>query len=212
MICIYVNSRKIVLNFHFKDTKKTNSFQINDLSTLKNITKKFLEGEINTDEIHLQGDTNTIYNNFIYLYPQINAAGGAVFNPKKELLMIYRRGFWDLPKGKTEPDESVKQSAKREVEEETGIKGTEIIQALPDTYHMYLLDNQWVTKRTRWFHMSADNQPLKPQTEEDIELVQWVNIKDSYSRIKQTYDSLKPVIQAAINKIETENYDPNSYD
>ena len=203
MICIYVNSRKIVLNSHFKDTKKTNSFQINDISTLKNITKKFLKGEINTDELHLQGNTRTIYNNFIYLYPQLDAAGGAVFNQNKELLMIYRRGFWDLPKGKTEPGESDEQSAVREVEEETSIQKPEIIQSLPDTYHMYRIDDQWVTKRTRWFLMATENQPLKPQTEEDIELAQWVNINNLETKLKQTYDSLQPLIINAIQEVDS---------
>ena len=32
----------------------------------------------------------------------ITAAGGLVFNQNDELLMIYRRGKWDLPKGKLE--------------------------------------------------------------------------------------------------------------
>jgi 8-oxo-dGTP pyrophosphatase MutT (NUDIX family) len=36
----------------------------------------------------------------------IVAAGGLVFNENKELLMIYRRSKWDLPKGKLDEGEN----------------------------------------------------------------------------------------------------------
>ena len=50
----------------------------------------------------------------------IYASGGVVFNNNK-LLMIYRNGFWDLPKGKMEINESELDCAVREVEEEGGV-------------------------------------------------------------------------------------------
>ena len=40
---------------------------------------------------------------------------------KKEILWIFRRGFWDLPKGKLDEGETIQTCAVREVEEETGI-------------------------------------------------------------------------------------------
>jgi hypothetical protein len=52
----------------------------------------------------------------------IEAAGGIVQNEKKELLFIFRRGKWDLPKGKMENNENALQCAEREIEEETGAK------------------------------------------------------------------------------------------
>ena len=52
----------------------------------------------------------------------IEAAGGLVFNEKNELLMIFRRGFWDLPKGKVDEGETLEQCAVREVQEETGLQ------------------------------------------------------------------------------------------
>lgn len=207
MISIYVNTRKISIvsdlsDFNLSNTKKNNSFQINDIFTLKNVTKSFLDREINTEELYLEGDPTTIYNDFIQLYPQIDAAGGAVFNPEQKLLMIFRRNYWDLPKGKTEAGESAEISAKREVEEETGINNPGIVKTLPATFHMYQLDNQWVTKKTQWFLMKANTQSLNPQTEEDIELVQWVDRENLNPKIKQTFDSLKPLIEVAINEVE----------
>ena len=53
---------------------------------------------------------------------KIIAAGGLVTNKHNELLMIFRRAKWDLPKGKLDEGESIEACAVREVEEETGIK------------------------------------------------------------------------------------------
>ena len=61
---------------------------------------------------------------------EIAASGGVVFNEFNEVLFIYRRGFWDLPKGKIDPGETKEQTAVREVEEETGITGPSIRYAL----------------------------------------------------------------------------------
>ncbi len=43
----------------------------------------------------------------------VEAAGGLVLNEKGEVLMIFRRGSWDLPKGKIDPNESVETAAIR---------------------------------------------------------------------------------------------------
>ena len=56
----------------------------------------------------------------------VEAAGGYVVRrtPKGNLkvLTIFRRGLWDLPKGKLDPGESPEKGAVREVSEEVGIK------------------------------------------------------------------------------------------
>ena len=51
----------------------------------------------------------------------IKAGGGLVLNPRNEILMIFRRGFWDLPKGKLDDGETIMECAIREVMEETGL-------------------------------------------------------------------------------------------
>ena len=49
------------------------------------------------------------------------AAGGLVENEKGEILFMFRRGKWDMPKGKRDPGETLEECALREVEEETGV-------------------------------------------------------------------------------------------
>ncbi|MCW5908500.1 MAG: NUDIX domain-containing protein [Chitinophagales bacterium] len=104
------------------------------------------------------------------------AGGGIVFNERDELLLIFRRGKWDLPKGKIELNEKIRDGAVREVEEETGVKIAETEPKPITTYHAYTLKGKNCLKQTEWYVMKAQPAQLNlvPQTEEDIEQVTWV--------------------------------------
>jgi len=52
--------------------------------------------------------------------------------------MIFRRGKWDLPKGKLDKGETLEQCAVREVREETGLKKIKLQSPLMTTYHTYM--------------------------------------------------------------------------
>lgn len=109
----------------------------------------------------------------------IEAAGGIVFNTKNEILSIFRRGVWDLPKGKIEKGENPAEAAIREVMEETGIDQLEIVGTPIIGYHTYRLDKKRVLKPTYWFAMKSLYQgKLTPQIEEDIERVMWRPLED----------------------------------
>src|SRR5215204_4522110 len=54
-------------------------------------------------------------NAFTKKFTLIKAAGGLVVNDDRHLLLIFRRGKWDLPKGKLDPGESLETCALREV-------------------------------------------------------------------------------------------------
>lgn len=127
----------------------------------------------------------------------IIAGGGLVFNEKKELLMIFRRGFWDLPKGKLDIGESIEDCAIREVKEETGIKKVELIQFIGKTYHKYF--DQWlkeeVIKESVWYEMkTTSTEKLIPQTEEDISEIKWMNEKDMEKALQKAYPSIIEII------------------
>ena len=67
----------------------------------------------------------------------VKAGGGLVKNNKDEVLFIYRRNKWDLPKGKMDKGETIDQTALREVKEETGIVNLEIIDFNQITFHIF---------------------------------------------------------------------------
>ena len=125
----------------------------------------------------------------------IQASGGLVFNEKKEILFIFRRGKWDLPKGKVEPGEKLEECALREVEEETGLKHIHLKKFLVTTFHTYFERGKHILKESYWYKMQVDgSQKLVPQVVEDIIEIKWVDSKDLSSVMSNTFPSIKDVV------------------
>ncbi|MDE1190971.1 MAG: NUDIX hydrolase [Arachidicoccus sp.] len=127
----------------------------------------------------------------------IQAAGGLVFNKDNQLLMIYRRHFWDLPKGKLDEGETLEQCAVREVEEETGLRNVHVKKLIGITYHDYFdkWSNKDVTKETHWYEMHiTDEQKVIPQTEEDIEKAEWVTKEKAFTYLKNSYPNIVEIV------------------
>jgi 8-oxo-dGTP pyrophosphatase MutT (NUDIX family) len=155
-----------------------------------------LESSSLPDKMCLYGEnTEVIWKDFLSRYKLIEAAGGLVKNEKEEILFIFRRGKWDLPKGKLEKGESIKECAIREVEEECGIKHLKIIRELPSTFHTYELKGKAVLKRSYWYEMTAPgDQKLVPQVEEDITEIKWINKRELPKVLKNCFSSIAEVI------------------
>jgi 8-oxo-dGTP pyrophosphatase MutT (NUDIX family) len=129
---------------------------------------------------------------------QIIAAGGLVTNPKGEILWIFRRGFWDLPKGKLDEGETIQSCALREVQEETGITHIHLHELICFTNHTYFdkYIKEEVVKRTYWFHMSISTlQDGRPQTAEDIEKIEWLSLDKARHCLEHTYPTILEVIE-----------------
>jgi len=129
---------------------------------------------------------------------KIIAAGGLIVNEKNELLMIFRRKKWDLPKGKLDEGESIENCAIREVQEETGLKAEFYGGLIGLTYHDYF--DKWsqeeVTKETHWFGMKVPGQqnPI-PQAEEDITEVKWIQKNELDKYLKSSYPNVIDIIE-----------------
>jgi 8-oxo-dGTP pyrophosphatase MutT (NUDIX family) len=145
----------------------------------------------------IQDNCETWFQAFLSHHTLIEAAGGLVIDPDGRLLVIKRLGMWDLPKGKIEKGEKIEEAAMREVEEECGISRLTLKEPLPDTYHCYKLDAKYILKRTYWFEMQYSGSELpKPQTEEHITEVKFMEA-DKVERAKHnTYPSLLPIFNA----------------
>jgi ADP-ribose pyrophosphatase YjhB (NUDIX family) len=136
-----------------------------------------------------------LIHDFFSLFGFIDAAGGIVKNEKDQLLFIFRRGRWDLPKGKVALNETYKKAAVREVMEETGLQQCSVIQEVFPTYHIYYLKKKPVLKCTRWFEMiSGSTEKLIPQAKEEITEVKWVGRSNLKNVIGNTYASLRELI------------------
>ena len=132
----------------------------------------------------------------------MEAAGGVVKNNMDEILIIYRKKRWDLPKGKLEYNESPEAGAIREVKEECGIKKIVLGKFLLKTFHTYTEKNKFILKKTHWFIMFAtENEELIPQIEEDIEEVKWMDKEKIYKKVfPKTYASIEEVLVNYFNE------------
>jgi 8-oxo-dGTP pyrophosphatase MutT (NUDIX family) len=139
-------------------------------------------------------DLPVLWKDFKRIYKRIKAAGGVVFNKNNDILAIYRRQSWDLPKGKIDKGETPEQAAVREVREETGLNDVVLKEHIVDTYHTYWQDGKRILKRTYWYKMLTGETKLTPQLAEDIEVAEWVD-KDIFLKNKpKIYNSIKMVL------------------
>lgn len=169
----------------------------------KEIDKAFhlIENGTGCKSLTIYGDDARGIKNYLFNgYKRIKAAGGLVFNHEDAILMIYRKGAWDLPKGKLDPGEPRKVAALREVSEETGLHRLSLLRKLIRTYHTYSLGNAVrVLKVTYWYlMMSDDTGKLTPQAEEGIEIARWVHTGELEHKLSKSYANIRMVIETGI--------------
>lgn len=131
----------------------------------------------------------------------VKAAGGLV-RKKDRFLLIYRQKKWDLPKGKKESGERSRQTAVREVEEECNVK-VKLGKKISTTWHTYTMNKNAMLKKTRWYNMElVDDSKMKPSLEEDIEDVRWMNQKEVYHALENSYNSIRFVFEQYYEQAE----------
>jgi len=127
------------------------------------------------------------------MYSVIKAAGGIVTKEDK-LLMMFRRGVWDLPKGKLDNGERSKKAGLREVKEETGI-AAEFVEKICTTWHTYTQNNQKILKRTKWYKMrNIDDTKIAPQFDEGIEKIEWMDEAQVRKALTNSFSSIRYVV------------------
>ena len=132
---------------------------------------------------------------FLTHFTNIEAAGGIIQNENKEILFIFRRGKWDLPKGKIENNETPEICAAREIEEETGVKNLILKHKIGETYHIYEENKTMILKTSHWFYfLSNEQQDTVAQTEEDITEVKWIQTRNIKEPMANTYQNIKDIL------------------
>ncbi len=174
-------------------------------------TVKAMIHEMQTEKIHagvfLDPDVASVLAAFRKKFVFVQAAGGFVYTNDHHVLLIFRRGKWDLPKGKLDAGEDLETCALREIREETGVEKLKSKGSLCTTYHTYLQDGKHWLKESHWFMVESEKQDhFLPQTEEDIERCEWVAVKDLSPYTENTHASIMDVISAGISRLnETRN-------
>tara|TARA_A100000164_G_scaffold269879_1_gene241809 strand:- start:451 stop:1047 length:597 start_codon:yes stop_codon:yes gene_type:complete len=191
MYKVFINKLSIILTSKNKSLSQENSFLLSSI-TLNEILKKVRKHK----KIFLYHPKKSeLLKVFKSKIKVIFASGGIVKNDNNQILFIYRRGKWDLPKGKAEKGESIRETAVREVIEETGIEKLKIDKYFSNTFHIVRNNKKYFLKETSWFLMSSNFKgKLKPQLNEGIKSVKWKTFNDAKKIKKKTYGNISIIL------------------
>ena len=190
MYKVFVKDIPIILSTNKKIGSQYTSMPLK-IVNFKKLIKKISNGELHY--INLYHKKEEKLEKFLKKkLPVVQAAGGLVYNHKKEILFIYRNSKWDLPKWGVENNETIEEAAVREVEEETGVQHLKIKDFIAKTYHVFKRNGEFKLKITHWYEMHTDyDEDLTPQAEEGIKKAKWKNFEKSQKALRDSYENIK---------------------
>lgn len=170
-----------------------------NLHTIKSMIHEMQDPSVHAG-VFFHKDLKELKDAFFKKFTLVKAAGGFVLNENNEVLMMFRRGKWDLPKGKMDKKETFEECAIRETEEETGLKDIKLISPLITSYHTYHEGSRYVLKETKWFTMNiSGEQKLVPQATEQITKLEWVKKNDLKKYLQNSFPSVIDVLEAGFS-------------
>lgn len=203
-LTIFINDKPCILTEKVDDALDQQIVRQELLHVVQSSTDHFEKLISNLGEESINGFVietnkfNVLKNKFFSLFELIKAGGGVVTNPAGEVLLIFRKGKWDLPKGKLDDGETIEACALREVSEETGLKNIKLQQKILNTYHTYTQKQDDILKETSWYKMDFTGDELTiPQIEEEILDIQWIKPGNLPKYLKYSYNSIRLVLQSA---------------
>lgn len=198
MYCVYYKNKV----FRFAEEAPAGAGAVT-VSGTEDITPANLTQRIgNNNTLWVTGeDPERIFLEFMEQFAPVEAAGGVVENAAGKVLMIYRKGWWDLPKGHVEPGETALQAALREVREETGVESISPGEPITATYHFYNDFGRWEMKRTQWYGMYCTGDcGTFPQAEEGIEKAVWLDRAGLEIILEGSYATIRAVMEERARK------------
>lgn len=134
------------------------------------------------------------------------SSGGVVFRRNKkneiEILMIQdSKDRWSLPKGQVKGEETLKQTAEREIKEETGLQRMEVMNWLGKVQFRYRRKNSLVLKTMHVYLVKAEGDTANIQTEnvDWITKVKWFPTAEALEHVE--YDDIGKLILLGLKKI-----------
>jgi 8-oxo-dGTP pyrophosphatase MutT (NUDIX family) len=197
MYRIFINESVLILASFESDFDTIEVAECQDYSGISSLDDALskLQKQAVTSLLLRTKELSSLWSDFRARYKLIDAAGGVLVNSKSEVLWMRRNDCWDLPKGKVELGETTEVAAVREVEEECSVHGIVRGALLGLTYHTYPYKGEEVLKTSYWYAMSCEGkQSLKPQIEEGITEVLWVNKETHLEYMKHTYPSITELL------------------
>ena len=191
---VFINTKLMILTTSLPKSKRALVLPLaaTSFQTILQVLK-----ETKAKKIYLIGDDPaTLLGTFKSKLPVIQAGGGLVRNQSGKMLFIFRKGKWDLPKGKIDKGETLEKGAKREVKEETGVKKLQLNGLAGVTYHIFKRNDKYQLKETHWFHMTTTyTGKLKPELQEDITKAKWKGPKKTVKALENSYGNIKYLLK-----------------
>ena len=137
-------------------------------------------------------------------------SGGIVFRftPDKkdiEILLIQdSKERWTIPKGHIEPGETAKMTARREIEEETGLKNVSVLTWLGKIHFKYRRLEKLVLMTTQVYLVQALDAHEMPIGEKWMKGIRWFSFTDALEAIE--YEDIEKLMLMAKKKIRTGDY------
>jgi|SRR5690606_19627761 len=190
---VFVNDKPIILTTVEEPETYFKNFNLKEVK-LNKVIKELVTTDLQEARL-IHKNKDKLLKKFLKKLPNVVAGGGKVYNDKGYVLFIYRNDKWDLPKGKIEGVESIEGTAIREVMEETGVAGLEIIRPLETTYHIFKRNGGYKIKITYWFEMKTSfSGDLYAQEFEGITKVAWLSPEEIKQALKNSYANIKLLI------------------
>jgi len=190
MYKVFVKDIPIILSTEKKIGKQYTAIPL-EFAKFKKLVRKINDGELLYVNL-FHKDEEQIEKFLRKKLPYVEAAGGLVYNNKREILFIHRNDKWDLPKGHIENGESHEAAAVREVVEETGVQDLVVKRFIAKTYHVFKRNEKFKLKATYWYEMYTDYRgELIPQKSEGIKKVKWKNFEKSQKALRNSYENIK---------------------
>ena len=135
---------------------------------------------------------------------EATSCGGVVIFRGKILLLFknYRNKYegWVLPKGTVEEGEEFRDTAIREVREETGVNAR-IIQYIGKSRYTFNVPEDTVEKDVHWYLMTADSYYSRPQREEYFVDSGYYKYHEAYHLLK--FANEKMILEKAYHEYQT---------
>jgi 8-oxo-dGTP pyrophosphatase MutT (NUDIX family) len=133
-------------------------------------------------------------------------AGGIVYRHSKkgavEILLIQdSKGRWTIPKGHIEEGETARQTAEREIREETGLQEMKVQDWLGKINFRYRRANSLVLMTTEIFLVKAEGNDSAVKPEKWMTSLGWLSANEALDKIE--YEDIGKLILLGLKKIRT---------
>ncbi|MBU7017244.1 MAG: NUDIX domain-containing protein [Theionarchaea archaeon] len=121
------------------------------------------------------------------------SCGAVIYHSDEFLLLHYEAGHWDFPKGNREKGETKLETARREIEEETGLTDLEFTDFEEEISYFYRREGKTIYKTVTYFLARSFSKKITISWEHKG--YEWLTYEKALDRI--TFQNAREILEAA---------------